>query len=107
MANNKLKHFHLVAGTILFHDPEANATTSIMLNCTIVTDEKNIPSKEIGRAQQTLQMLMFKKLDDPKVEVMDVVIVGISYLGHMTDEYFLAPPEGTTRQEVDRPGVQH
>lgn len=59
-------------------------------NTTIQTPTKDIPAHFIGRAQQALQMLLFRKLEDDNLVVIDVVIGSISYLGHMTETEFKA-----------------
>lgn len=97
----KRDHYHLVAGEVLFADPsQDNALGSIKLNTMIVTPDGNVTVRHIGKAQQTLQMLMFQKLEDPNLKVMDVFIMGVSPLGRMTEKEFTKDPPGQTLQEI-------
>lgn len=93
----KKQHYFLICGTIIFVTKEGE-TGQIMLNGMVVNDSRNFPVRLIGKAQQALQMLFFKQMD-PETTVLDVPIQSVSYLGHMTDKEFHAPPEGMKLQE--------
>jgi hypothetical protein len=94
------QHYHLVSGVVMFKDLETEgAVGEIKLNTTLRSGSQSVPARQIGKAQQSLQMLMFQKLGT-ELEVVDVHIVAISYLGHMTEEQFMAPPEGMKVQET-------
>lgn len=83
------KHYYLVSGKILFADPEnAEAIGTTELNTPIVLSEPKVTAKAIGRAQQALQMSFFQRVNNPNLVVGDVFIIGISYLGQMTDAEF-------------------
>ncbi len=95
-------HYHLVSGVVIFRDPEAPnaaAVGEMRLNTTLRSDSQYVPARQIGKAQQSLQMLMYTRLDDTSLEVVDVHINSISYLGEMTEEDFMEAPEGMTLQE--------
>lgn len=97
-------HYWLFTGEILFRAKEDEPIMSMRLN-TIVTDRmKKIPVALIGKAQQGLQMQFFKKLNDPTMQVVDVVILGIQHLGHFTSKEFHAPPEGQALAKMETPG---
>ncbi len=102
----KKQHYYLVSGVVIFREPgeEVNAVGEIKLNTTLRIEQQNVPASQIGRAQQSLQMLMFQKLQDTTLEVVDVHITAVSYLGHMTEEFFMKPPEGTVLQEKPATG---
>ena len=100
--NQEAKYHHLVAGQILLTEGNNPSLNSVPLNCVITTKEPIIGVHDIGRAQQTLQMLFFKKLPEsvvPTINVVDVVILSLTNLGYMTDERFLQKPEGVAVQE--------
>jgi hypothetical protein len=99
----KKQHYWLVAGTVMFGNKAEETIGNVSLNTTTRTDADAFPSREIGRAQQALQMLFFKRIlqeDQANIQVVDVVIISVNYLGEMTEEEFLRPPEGTTVAEV-------
>lgn len=102
------KHRFLVTGEIIFNQADSDITHSVRLNTMIAHINPDIPARLVGKAQQTLQMLLFKRMAEsaeaagiamPKISVHDVVILNISPLGWMSEEEFNAPPEGTVKQE--------
>lgn len=102
------KHRFLVAGEIIFNQADSDVVHSVRLNAMIAHTDVNLPARLIGKAQQTLQMLLFKRMGEsaeaagiamPQINVHDVVILNISSLGWMSEEDFNAPPEGTVKQE--------
>lgn len=95
---NKLQHYFLITGEIVFKTSEGEPG-SITLNGIVQNDMPNVPVRILGKAQQTLQLNFFKKVNDATVEVVDVIITNISALGGMTEAYFHAAPEGTKMQE--------
>lgn len=99
---SKAKHYYLVAGEILFRDPTEEGSSglgSIKLNTLIVNEQPHVTAAHLGKAQQVLQMEMFKRLGDEKLQVIDVFIIGLSHLGLMTEAKFKQAPEGTMLQE--------
>lgn len=95
------QHYHLVAGNVVFNTAEGpnQMTGALTLNTVLRGPTKNVPARQIGRAQQALQMLFFEKTGDPTVEVVDVVIISINHLGFMSEAEFNAPPEGMVQRE--------
>ncbi len=53
-----------------------------------------------GKAQQALQMLLFRRLQDPKAEVKDVFIMAISYLGLQSEKDFNTLADGTSVNDL-------
>ena len=100
--NQEPKYHHLIAGQILLTEGNNPNLNSVPLNGVITTKEPLIGVHDIGRAQQMLQMLFFKKLPEsvvPTINVVDVVILSLTNLGYMTDERFLQKPDGVAVQE--------
>lgn len=91
-ATSKLNHYYLVSGEVSFTRKDSEVVERISLNTTIANDLERVTAKDIGRAQQALQMLLFKR-GDVTLTVTDVFIVAISYLGRMNQETFLANVE--------------
>lgn len=82
-------HFHLVSAEVMFSDPDQdNAIGSVKLNTMLKTQDGLVRAKDIGKAQQAVQLALFQKLQDPKLNVVDVFIMSISNLGRMTEKYF-------------------
>lgn len=99
-----MHHYHLAATKVAFLEPENEAIGSFELNVMMRTDERNITTADLARAQQVAQLQFFDKLQNPNLVVKDVFFIGISYLGHMTEEKFQTPPKGVKVQErVDPP----
>lgn len=86
------KHFFMVAGEVVFKTQE-NEMGSVRLNAMVLTNEQKFPLRYINLAQQTLQMNFFKRHSDP-VEILDVVLNGLMYLGAFTEKEFHTTPEG-------------
>jgi hypothetical protein len=93
-SNQPKKHYHLVTGEILFRDPKEETSGSVRLNTLTMSDTGLIRRKELGQAQQALQMHFFRRIQDETLQVLDVVILNISFLGCMTEEEFQYIPEG-------------
>lgn len=92
--------YHLVAGEVIFRDPDTEQSGVVRLNVMIVTPDGNVAVRHIGGAQQSLQLRFFERVENPKLQVIDVVIIGISSLGEMTNEEFHREPPGQVLQEV-------
>ena len=82
------KHYHLVHGSIVFLEKENENPIKLDLNAILPTDTPNIDTKALGKAQQNLQLTFHKKMEDPELKVVDVVLNSLSYLGCMTHEEF-------------------
>ena len=82
------KHYYLVHGSIVFTDKENENPVKLDLNAILPTDTPNIDTKALGKAQQNLQLTFHKKMEDETLQVVDVILNSISYLGCMTHEEF-------------------
>lgn len=98
----------IVAGEIIFSEKDSDIVNSIRLNTMIVHTDSNIPARLIGKAQQSLQLLFFKRMDDaakqsgiaaPVINVHDVVILNVSPLGWATEEEFNAPATSVVKEK--------
>ena len=58
-------------------------------------DQPFINMRDLGEAQQASQVRLFREVIEPTpdVQVMDVCILSVSYLGEMTEEEFNSQPE--------------
>lgn len=101
------KHHYLVVGEIVYTVKDADNIHALRLNAVVLGDTADtIPARVIGAAQQALQMQFHQRMDDPSVTVRDVVIMGMPYLGYMTQEEFQKVPDNTVKQEMDDKAVK-
>lgn len=84
---NNIAHFFIACVELTFVDAEGN-TGVTRLNTMIRSDTNTVGVLLLGRAQQAAQIQLIKSLNDPSINVLNVVFVSISYLGAMSDEDF-------------------
>lgn len=96
------KHYHLVAGEVVFVDNGTTTLQALKSNAIHITTDGNIRHRDIAKMQQALQMMFQRKLlemgrePESLPQIIDVFIFNISSLGKMTNDDFNRPPEGTT-----------
>ena len=104
MTSLKKLHRYLVAGEIVFtiKDEDGNdLINTVRLNSVLAVEHRNITVKDIGRAQQALQLNLHRRLDGEEVVVRDVVIISVCYLGHASEKDFNSAPVGMAVQQAD------
>lgn len=107
MSKLKQKHRYIVCGEILFsfeQDGETQIST-VKANAVITTKFRNVTVKDLGQAQQILQLNVHRRMDGQVINVVDVVILSMSYLGFQTEKDFQAIPEGMELRETDQAEV--
>lgn len=68
---------------------ETDISVSTMpISCIVVSERTEFGIAQLAKAQQAAQSQFFKRVDHNSVEVVDVLVNSISYLGHMTEEDF-------------------
>lgn len=91
------QHYYLVTGKVVFFigDPskEGNEAATLELNTTIITREQRVTAKDLGKAQQGLQLQAVQKIQEPNMTFVNVILGAISYLGHMRPEEFMPQQE--------------
>ncbi len=92
MSKEKLYHHHLVSGEIYFLKDEETIQVK-RLNAILRTKENRVTGDDIGKAQQNLQLLFRHGIPDPEIQIVDVYLQGISYLGYMTNAQFAPSSE--------------
>lgn len=93
------RHFYwLVCGNVIVQTE--NGGVPLMQNAVLATDDGVINVFQIGKAQQALQETLARKMGGELQPVIDVIIVGFSPLGLMTEAEFHAQPEGMQLQEM-------
>lgn len=95
------QYYYLVVGNVIVAVEEDNVQ-AVPQNAMIITDDPQIGRYQLGKAQQALQLTLFKKLGET-AKVVDVIITNMVLLGHMTQTEFHAMPEGVGIQEQEKP----
>lgn len=97
--DENVKHHHfLIAGNVVFQ-PKDGPVGATALNGVLIQDKLELPVASLGKCQQVLQYNFLTKMEETDVEILDVVIMSITHLGHFTKEEFHQAPKGmTTRQ---------
>ena len=83
-------HYFLVAGQVTFLSPQEDGTKiprTVNLNTLAPLQDRKVEIKALGVMQQQLQRVLFGRIGGTE-EVIDVILTGISYLGHMTAKEF-------------------
>lgn len=91
-------HHHLIYGEIVFKYKDHEQIHSTRVNGVLITSDQKITIRQLGRAQQTLQLNFHQRMQDESIQVLDVILADFSYLGLMTKKEFEQPPQGTTLQ---------
>lgn len=92
MTKPESMHHYLICAEILFQLPEEEGIRAVKVNGVLVTEHNRIGSPQLGKAQEIAQLHFRQSMPDPKVEIMDVVLLNMSYLGQMTEEQFMQRP---------------
>ena len=101
--NEAKQFYYLVVGNVIVNTE--NGVQGIPQNAMIITDNTNIGVHQLGKAQQALQVTLFKKLGE-NLEVIDVIVTNLVLLGEMTEAEFNARPEGLAVQERVKPSAE-
>lgn len=100
MSEQSLNHYYLLTGEVVFRQAQdEDVINSIRSNGVLATDVTNIGTAILGKAQQIIQLNFHNKMKDTSLEILDVIILNMTYLGYMTADEFAAPPVGTKLQE--------
>lgn len=89
-ANMKFFYF-LACGQTVFLRDGSKVVEVLTSNTLVISETQTVKARDIGRVQQALQMNCHKKMaeQEPKpVKIIDVVIMSISFLGHMSQSEF-------------------
>jgi hypothetical protein len=91
------QHYYLVAGKVMFFigDPtqEGNEAATLELNTMITCRNPFVTAKELGKAQQALQLQAVQKINEPNMVFVNVLLISVSYLGHMRPDEFHKEPK--------------
>lgn len=86
------KHYHLIAGNVVYKvdggTKETNPMGIITLNGVITSDTQTLGVADLNTAQQVLQHHFRVKTEDNSLEIADVIILNIVYLGYQSENEF-------------------
>lgn len=99
MPNPKKRHHHLIAGQVFFKDKNGEVHAP-HINGVLLTQHRTLTARDVGRAQQVLQMNLHSVAEDNSIDIFNVFLFSLSYLGWMTEAEFQAKPKGTVIQTV-------
>lgn len=94
---NARKHHYLISAEITFVPPGAPEGTmnTIKQNGILLTNAKQITERDLGRAQQVVQLNLHNAINsETPVQMLDVQLLNLVYLGHMSEPEFRAVPPG-------------
>lgn len=88
----KRNHHHLIVGEIVFrHKKDSEGSAAAMrVNGVIIDESRDLPARLLGKSQQILQLNFHQRMQDENIEVIDVILMGFTYLGEFTQEEFAA-----------------
>lgn len=102
------RHHFMFTGEIIFREvgPANPPIQAYRVNTLIMGSSANLNHMMLNRASQALQVAFMKK-DPEKIEIVEVVILNVVNLGHMTQEEFLRKPIGYELQEQMKEAEQN
>lgn len=95
--SNHKKHYYL-ASTRIHFTKEVDGVTdygTMDINCILMRNRKTIAVDGLAKIQQMAQVQFHNRVKIEDANVVDVFIMGISYLGLMSDEEFNTAPVAT------------
>ena len=99
------KHHFLVCGTVLYHsvgsNPSQNQVGAIPENAVFLTDDAAIRVRGIAQAQRAVFAQFTKRAEQSgeRLEVDNIVITMLHYLGYFSETEFNEPPAGQKLQQ--------
>lgn len=99
------QYYSLITAEIVFQAGEDTTLFTVRTNGVLADDLPEITAKLIGKAQQIAQHQFHKRMDGrDNIKVIDVVILALSPLGHMTADEFQDAPKGdrSPRKALDK-----
>jgi len=86
------KHYFLIAGNVVYKvdggTKDTNPMGIITLNGLITSDTQTLGVAHLNEAQQVLQHHFRVKTEDNTIEIADVIILNVVYLGFQSENEF-------------------
>jgi len=98
-------HYHLITGEVIFRNVKTEEVNAVRVNGILADEGKQIPVRLIAKSQQILQANFVKKaeVEIAEIQILDCIILNITYLGEFTPEEFHKEPEGLKAKERTAP----
>lgn len=90
-AQGNRRHHWLVSGKVLFILGGQEEVSTFEHNTVITNTDRFVTANMIGEAQQSLQLQLFQQAADPHIQMINVHIQAVNYLGEMSKEQFYTP----------------
>jgi len=91
MSQNTVKQHYFLASTRIHFNKEVNGDTeygTMDMNVVLYRSKKNVSVAGLAKIQQMAQVLFHERVQIKEVDIVDVFILGISYLGNMSEKEF-------------------
>lgn len=85
---DKAMHHWMVSAQVVFTNKDASDGGVLPMNAMLLTEEQCVNAASLAQAQRTLTANTMERMQDPNMGIVDIVFLGISYLGYMTQEGF-------------------
>lgn len=92
--------YFLITGEIVFQMKGVETPSAIRINAISMSSDGRIALNQIGRIQKQIQMNFHQKMQDPTIEILDVVLLNITPLGHFTAEEFNLRPSELAAMQI-------
>lgn len=108
MNKNKKMNYYLVAANIVYSLDGQDSLSMMPINSAVWSEnaDRLIRLRLIGKAQQAVQMAFMKKINDINVQIRDVVITNMIFLGNMTEDQFNEAPPGMEMKQMAAVGEE-
>jgi hypothetical protein len=92
--------YYLVAGEVISRPADGEVSSAVIMNALVISADGRFSVQQIAKAQQALQFQFYKRMNDPSIQILDVVLVSLMNLGTFTDAEFNATPAGMKMEEI-------
>lgn len=107
MSKTPYYYYALITAEIVFQQPDDPTIYTQRLNGVLADPQPEITAKLLGKAQQIAQLQFRKRMDDTAIEILDVVILGLTVLGYMTEAMFQGTPKADKVSDLVLPQPKH
>jgi hypothetical protein len=104
---SKPYYYSLITAEIQFNLPGDPTVHAGRLNGVMADALPEITAKLIGKAQQIVQLQFHKRMEGLDPKVLDVVLLGLTPLGRMTESEFQGTPKGEPVSDKVLPQPKH
>jgi len=81
-------HHWMVSAQVVFTNKDASDGGAVPVNAVLLTKEQVVNAASLAQAQRSITANLQERMQDPNMGIVDIVFLGFSYLGLMTQEEF-------------------